>query len=327
MTAVTSVVNELANSLARVGQARRDDMLVKLSALFGGVSHLLDDNGIETFDAIFVSLLPVCSDTAKMRLADVIAAKSRGPGRSIRHLAFDDAIQVASPVIRLSPLLLDDHLLALATVKSLDHLLAICERSDIASGVTDIILSRANGEIRVALVSNPGAKFSPSGKLRVAEAALDDGCLYDAMLGRADLAEQLQELEGAPAKPKMPMPHEGRAVGGNPAGYGLPLDQALRDLLAAGSVDLALGMLAKTLNVPSRAVAKAFALDIHGGFLSYAKAANLNWQTTLRFIMKRYEAGQITPHVQRAEADYAKLSHADAVRVTHVLVQHAGLAH
>ncbi len=357
MAEESAAMKELASGLAGLGQSRRDDILVQLAELYGGVSHLLPEDGIDTFEAIFVSLIPMCGDDAKAALSTTIAGNRRGPGRAVRHLAFDDSILVARPVLRLSPLLLDDHLLALATVKSADHLLAMCQRPHLPSQVTDVILSRANGEILVAIAENPGAELSHAGQARMAEAALDDGGLYDAMQMRPDLAPVLDSFEAdqtgyvkpsSPVKASAPQPpaHQAAAFQSPPpsphpavviAADGRPappaqqaalptiseLEAKLRQLLEANAIDAALATLAKQLSVPLPGLAKAFAVDIHGGFLAYAKAAQLDWSTMLRFLMKRYEAGHITPRLQRAELDYGSLEVQDARRVVGMLVAHA----
>lgn len=325
MTQNAAIVGELTRSLTQAGPARRDNVLVKIADLFEGVSHLLDDNGIDTFDSIFVSLMPSCSDEAKAHLSDAIAANPRAPAKAIRHLAFDDAIMVARPVIRLSPLLFDEHIMALAMVKGQDHLMAICERAALSTGITDLILSRANGEIMVALVNNNGASFSEQGKDKLANAALDDGGLYDRVIVRTDISAKLLELEGM--EPASAVPAEILPPATPEAQSLRDFDQQLCGLLLENQVDAALGALAKRVSVPASAVVKAFALDIHGGFLAYAKAAPLSWDTTLRFLMKRYEAGQVTPRLQRAEGDYKKLLVADARRVASLLGQHAAKPH
>lgn len=314
--------NGFGQRLAKIGPARRDDMLTKLADLFGGVSHLLDNGGVDTFDSIFVSLIPVCSDTAKTHLSDTIAANPRAPKRAIRHLAFDDTVLVAKPVICLSPLLLDDELLAIATVQSPQHLMAMCERATLSPGVTDVILSRADGEIMVALVSNAGARFSEKGSQKLAEAALDDGGLYDIVMVRDDLASKVAFLEATDDHASI-----NAATPLAPVSDAPDLDTQLRDALANGQTDRALGLLAKKLTIPATAVAKAFALDIHGGFLAYAKAVPLSWDTTMRFLMVRYAAGQVAPKLQRAEEDFRRLLVSEARRVTQLLGQHAAKPH
>ena len=326
MTQSAALMGELAQTLTGSGQARRDDMLVRFAHLFEGVSHLLDEDGVETFDGIFVSLIPACSEEARKTLAEAVAPNERAPIRVIRQLAFDDAILVARPVLRLSPLLLDEHLLALATVKSPEHLLAICERNSLSSGVTDIILSRANGEILIAVASNPGAQFSERGQNRLIEAALDDGGLFDIVQQRPELASRLDVLDSTPAGAAWgpPPPALAPAPAPAPADRTPALDMDLRNLLATNAIDAAIGMLAAKVGVPVQAVAKAFALDVHGGFLAYAKAVPLKWETVLRFLTRRYEAGQVIPRLQRAEADYIRLQVSEARRVASLLGLHAG---
>ncbi len=316
-----TVLDELSRKVAVSDDAGRDTMLVRLSELFAGVSHLLDDAGIETFDAIFLSLTPVCGVNALETLSNTIAENPRAPRRSIRRLAFDDEIMVARPVITLSPLLLDEDQLALATVKGPDHLLALCERHTLTSGVTDIILSRANGRIRVALARNGGARLSDRGLERLADAALEDDELHDALKGRDDLLGS-----GAATAPPAPP----SAIQVQPGGLRYHATMQVEEvearilaLLERSEVDEALGALAESLRVPSMPVAKAFALDIHGGFLAYARAAGLGWDTTERYIKSRYAAGGVVQRLQRAKRDFESLKQGDARRVVALLVKHA----
>jgi hypothetical protein len=333
MPASSAMAEEFSHSVAGLVPARRDDVLVRLSELFSSLSTILPDDGVDTFDAIFVSLLPVCGTAARVTLANTVAPLERAPGKSIRHLAFDDSIVVASPVIKLSPLLLDDHLLALATVKSTEHLLALCERNRLASAVTDVILSRANGAIRVALVTNPGAELSPAAQAKLADAALDDGELYDLMVKRPDLAQRLDEATAAePEAPGRSGPFAAQPAAILTAGLVdhapvVALDERIGALLRNCAVDAALAMLATAVTAPISALSRAYALDVHGAFLAYAKAVPLSWETTHLFLQRRYEAGQVVPRPQRAELDFRKLLVADARRVVAMLAQHAAKPH
>jgi uncharacterized protein (DUF2336 family) len=303
------VMDELSRSVARADASARDEMLTRMAELFDGVSHLLDPSGLETFDAIFVSLAPSCSTAARAGLSNKVARNKRGPRRAIRHLAFDDEIVVARPVITLSPLLLDDDQLALATVKSLDHLAALCERSTLSSGVTDIILSRADGRIRVALAANRGAVLSSRAGAILSDLAEEDDALHEALEAREPKTAASSSAASGMATPAMP----GLAA----------LDVQLAKLLLQGETDQALGLLAKALGVPAVPLAKAFAVDIHGGFLAYARAANLSWETAEAFLKRRYEVGNMPARLQRAARDFQQLTPPEARRVVALLVRHA----
>lgn len=311
------VLDELSRKVSTSDPASRDTMLVKLGELFSGVSHMLDETGIETFDAIFLSLAPVCGSDALAQLSTMIAENPKAPRRSIRRLAFDDEIIVARPVITLSPLLLDEDQLALATVKSPEHLLALCGRKALTTGVTDIILSRADGRIRVALACNPGARLSERGRERLIEASIEDDELYDIVAHRPELGELSQ--------PQIrPQPAPAREAGRH--GSTLPVAEVearIMSLLQTGRIDDALKVVASHLNIPAMPVAKAFAVDIHGGFIAYARAAELSWGVTELFLKRRYEAGGVASRLYRAQRDFEALKLLDAKRVVSLLVKHA----
>jgi hypothetical protein len=310
--AAADIMGQLAERVARSTQLTRDQMLDRLGDLFSGVSHMLDDRGVDTFDAILVSLTPSCSLGCRSRLADAVAADQMAPPRLIRLLAFDDEIEVARPVLTLSPLLLDADMIALATVKSLDHLLAMSRRKAVSPHLTDMLLSRADGRIRVALAGNKGAAFSAKGRTILLEASLDDDELYDAVTSRDDLQENL---------PPAPAPE--RTLHPGAMARDTQLEDVLRGKLVADRIDDALSGLAAHLTVRPALVAKAFQIDIHGGFLAYAKAADIGWPITELFIQKRYAAGGIPDRLSRANRDFDALSVADARRVVALLVSHA----
>jgi hypothetical protein len=327
------LLDEMARSLTVSNMAQRDAMLVQLADLFSGVSHLLDPSGLETFDTLFVSLVPACTAGARSQLSQRIAPDARAPIRLIRRLAFDDDIAVARPVLKLSPLLLDDDLVALATVKSLDHLLAIAERASLSTVVTDLLLTRADGRIRIALVGNPGARVSERGWVQIAEAAIDDDLLHEAVQARAEgvsareapapqgeapSADTTRSAAGPEGQGPQAAPQAPRAEGGPRA------DGEVIALLERGDVNGALAWLATALAVPTAPVMRAFAVDIHGGFLAYARAVGLGWGAVELFVKRRYEAGNMPPRLSRAQRDFESLSAADARRVVDLLVQHAG---
>lgn len=314
--ATEPVISELSRKVAACDEAGRDNMLIKLGDLFSGVSHLLDDAGLDTFDTIFLSLAPVCGQTALKYLSESIAPNPRAPRRSIRRLAFHDEILIARPVITLSPLLLDEDQLALATVKSTEHVLALCERSTLTTGVTDIILSRADGRVRVALARNEGAKLSRRGRERLLEAALEDDELDDVVQKRPDLSEERPSSELVPV-------NSDAGLRFHTVLSAAELEQQIIALLRSNEVDNALQRLSKALAVPPLLVSKAFAIDAHGGFLAYARSADLSWDAVEMFLKRRYETGSITPQLQRARRDFEMLKIGDARRVVSLLIKHA----
>jgi Uncharacterised protein conserved in bacteria (DUF2336) len=69
---------------------------------------------------------------------------SGAPSKVVRTLAFDDAVEVAAPVLTHSDQLDDQALVENARTKSQGHLLAISSREVLTKIVTDILVDRGN---------------------------------------------------------------------------------------------------------------------------------------------------------------------------------------
>ncbi|MFX5438043.1 DUF2336 domain-containing protein, partial [Acinetobacter baumannii] len=87
-------------------------------------------------------LLEHIENSAKALLANRLAPIDTAPPQTIRTLAFDDLIEVAGPVLTLSPRLDDDTLIETARSKSQAHLLAISNRKTLSGAVTDVLVLR-----------------------------------------------------------------------------------------------------------------------------------------------------------------------------------------
>jgi hypothetical protein len=142
--------------------------------------------------------------------------------------------------------------------------------------------------------------------------ALDDGELYDILIERSDLAEKVRRLDlGADAD----------APAQAPASHADARTRVMA-CLDAGRTDDALVEVAAELGVATGPVLKAFKVDMFGGFLAYAKAARLDWNTVRLFANLRFNGGALVPQLKRAEAEYAELTVAEARRVVDMLAAH-----
>jgi uncharacterized protein (DUF2336 family) len=102
-------------------------------------------------------------------------------------LAFDDAIEVAGPVLSHSLRLDDTTLSENARTKGQDHLLAISKRSHLTEIVTDILVTRGNRAVVVSTAGNPGAKFSGVGKSTLVRRSQYDSDLAMCIWSRPDI--------------------------------------------------------------------------------------------------------------------------------------------
>lgn len=158
-----NLLDELQNVLAHGTVARRVETLRRVTDLFthGAVDY--NDEQIEVFDDVFHCLIDQIEVSARALLANRVAPIPKAPPRLIYTLAFDDAIEVAAPVLSQSERLNDEMLIENARNKSQGHLLAISKRKTLSDAVTDVLVERGNNEVVESTVSNPGAEFSDKG--------------------------------------------------------------------------------------------------------------------------------------------------------------------
>ena len=96
-------------------------------------------------------------------LSNRLASVEHAPPTVIKHLANDDAIAVAGPVLQQSPCLDEEFLIGCANSKGQEHLSAISLRQTIGNPVTDILIERGDDQVMLNLAKNDGAKLSEHG--------------------------------------------------------------------------------------------------------------------------------------------------------------------
>ncbi|MGY6644575.1 MAG: DUF2336 domain-containing protein [Salinarimonas sp.] len=95
--------------------------------------------------------------------AERVAAEPQLPNPIAKRLATDDEASVAQLVLRLSPVLSDDDLAAIAVSHSQAHLAAIAERASLSETVTDVLVERGDRRVLRTVSGNEGAAFSDRG--------------------------------------------------------------------------------------------------------------------------------------------------------------------
>lgn len=186
-----NLLDELEAMLAHGTVARRVETLRRVTDLF--IDNAVDytDKQIAVFDDVFECLLHHMEVSAKTLLAERLGPVVSAPPRVIRTLAFDDLIEVASPVLSQSTMLDDDTLIESANTKSQDHLLAISTRKALSRAVTDVLVDRGNDDVVKSTVNNPGAHFSEHG--------------YTTLVARADGNDGIATCVGL--RPSIPRHH------------------------------------------------------------------------------------------------------------------------
>jgi len=180
----------LRADIARSRGERRSEILHRVTDLFVTNAGEYSDEQVALFDDVIVELATAIEQEARVRLAERLAPLRNAPPGIIRSLAGDDAIEVASPILRHSERLDDPALVESAKTKSQPHLLAISQRRSLSEAVTDVLVERGDEQVLLSMAGNSGARFSSQG--------------FAVLVRRADGADALAACIGA--RPDIP-PH------------------------------------------------------------------------------------------------------------------------
>lgn len=180
-----TLLDELEAALASGSNARRIEILTRITDLFLGGASSYSEDQIGVFDDIMARLVTTIEAKARARLSHRLAPVANAPSNVIHMLAFDDDVEVARPVLTHSERLDEHALLANAGSKSQQHLHAISQRRSLSEAVTDILVERGDRDVVHSVVKNSGARFSDAGfRMLVKRSTGDDALATDVGLRR-----------------------------------------------------------------------------------------------------------------------------------------------
>jgi uncharacterized protein (DUF2336 family) len=185
MNQTKSVLRDLEEAIARGSAESRARALWHTTDLLIAGRYCEED--VATFGEVIDRLADEIEFAARAQLAERLATMDNAPIKVIHKLAFDDAIEVAGPVLRDSERLDDDALVVNASIKSQAHLLAISQRRSIAEDVTDVLVERGDREVINSVARNHGARFSGAGFLHMVKRAEGDSILAENLGLRKDI--------------------------------------------------------------------------------------------------------------------------------------------
>lgn len=212
------LINEVENAIATGSVERRNTALRRVTDLFLVGSEQYSDDEIALFDDVIIRLAAEIELSARSLLAVRLAPVPNAPPRTIRALAFDDAIEVARPVLVQSERLDDRTLVENGKKKSQEHLLAISRRLSLSEAVTDVLVQRGNQQVILSAAENSGARFSDLGfAILVRRSAGDDklaacvgslpeipaGLFVELLAKASDIVRAKLEVEHPQAKRKV----------------------------------------------------------------------------------------------------------------------------
>jgi uncharacterized protein (DUF2336 family) len=184
-TETKSFLDDLEESVARGTPESRARALWHTTDLMiaGGFS----EDEIWTFGEVVSRLADEIEVAARAQLSEKLARFDQAPVNIIHKLAFDDAIEVAGPVLRESKQLETYALVANACTKSQEHMLSISKRETLEERVTDELVKRGDQDVVKSVASNSGAKFSDFGFLNMVQRAEGDSILAEQLGLRKDI--------------------------------------------------------------------------------------------------------------------------------------------
>jgi uncharacterized protein (DUF2336 family) len=185
-----SLIDQLGSLSASKDVSRRAEILRRVTDLFVLGSGRFSEDQVELFDNVMGELIKNIECAARAQFGSRLAKLSDAPRKVIRELAFDDAIEVAGPVLSHCARLDEDELIENARTKSQDHLLAISGRKILVEAVTNILVERGNQTVVASTARNSGARFSDFGVSTLVQKARDDGDLALCVWSRPDIPRQ-----------------------------------------------------------------------------------------------------------------------------------------
>jgi uncharacterized protein (DUF2336 family) len=190
ISAELALIKEVDSAIAGASSSRRSEMLRKVTDLFVKGSEEYSGEDISVFDDVITRLAAEIEQSARVLLAKRLAPIRNSPPQIIRVLAFDDAIDVAGPVLTQSERLDDKTLVEIARTKGQAHMLAISQRASLNELVTDVLVELGDRQVVLNAVDNFGAAISD--------------VAFSALVRRSEGDDALAEFVGS--RPEIPSP-------------------------------------------------------------------------------------------------------------------------
>jgi uncharacterized protein (DUF2336 family) len=195
MTTAPSLIPELDDIVRHGDPKRRADAARRISELFlQGAASFRSDH-VNLFDGVLTTLVPHSEIAERVELAERLSLLANAPRGLVGQLAHEDEIAIAGPLLRRSPVIDENMLVEIASMKGQGHLLAMAERPTLSANLTDVIVARGERDVIRRTAGNAGAAFSSNGYSTLIKRAGQDGVLTIKLGQRDDLSPaQLKDL-------------------------------------------------------------------------------------------------------------------------------------
>lgn len=263
-------------------------------------------------DGVLLRLTERVEASALAQLSTTLAELKVAPPETLRRLASHDDPEVAGPVLLKSQALSAADLAAVASSCGERHQHAIAARNCIEPEVTEALIARG-GPICLAVIKNPGAKFSEAAYAALIAGAEQDSEIMKALAlrpGTPDLVVR-KLLSASPGKTAPAKPNASAAPPAQAAAPAPPKPPSSADYASARPEIVALNRVGKlndsTVNrfairgetanlftaisvlsaAPIEIVEHVMTDDDCEGLVMACRASRLNWATTLAILSNR----------------------------------------
>lgn len=211
----------------------RDPSVRARSELLHSLSDLVFDERqpsaeeVVSLCAIASILLKVVDDDARRHFAITVAPNRHVP-RELIFVLLQDAVPIAGPVLRHSPVLTDADLRTFAETLPDERLVFIAMRKNLDSGIVEILINRGGEHVQLAISENNSAGLSPKSMRILIRNAETSENLCRSLVRRPEVskedAEHLVQLitRILKARMRLPLVPAPAAPGGQAAGGDAP---------------------------------------------------------------------------------------------------------
>lgn len=172
-----------------------------LAAKFGRLyDQLIEGRTRLLADAVLELLVRDAEPKVRQVLAEAVAASPNLPHGVAARLARDD-LNVARPILELSPVLSDDDLAEIVRTHAMPYALAAAGRGHLSEPLSGLLAETNEPEVVAVLVGNGGAELSTATLQRIRKKYRDEHAVQDRLNQRPDLPYAIvDELLGAIAE-------------------------------------------------------------------------------------------------------------------------------
>jgi uncharacterized protein (DUF2336 family) len=348
-----SLIAEVENAIASGSSEKRVETLRRVTDLFMVSAENYSEDQVDVFDDVISRLAERIEIRARAELANRLAPVRNAPAMVVRKLARDESIEVAGPLLSQSVRLTDEDLLACASGKGQDRLLAISKRSTLSETVSDLLVTQGDREVVRSVVQNEGARLSQDGFGKLVERSQGDDELAVSIGLRQDIPKEhfyaLVSKASEAVFKKLAASNPAAAAEVNRVLYDLTghkaaearrppkldygnakeafaqaqrsnqsIDLAIQDYVNARKFEETVFALAALCHLPVDTVENIM-LDKRGDndlVLILTKSAELNWQTTKLILQFRAgDSGLSAPAIEKAFQHFERLHTSTAKRV------------